>query len=113
MSKRFFGTAAILGALAVALGAFGAHKLREMLPADGLNVFDTGVRYHFYHTLALLIVALLADRYPRKAFTRAGNCFIAGIILFSGSLYALTIIRIADAPALSKYIGIVTPIGGL
>ncbi|MBS1934578.1 MAG: DUF423 domain-containing protein [Bacteroidetes bacterium] len=113
MNKNFIATAAIFGALSVALGAFAAHKLRDMLPADGVSTFETGVRYQFYHTFALLLVGILAEKFPGKWMTRAGNCFITGIILFSGSLYALTILRIAEATGANRFVGIITPFGGL
>ena len=113
MNKNFLQIAALLGALSVALGAFAAHKLSDLLPADGVTVFETGVRYQFYHTLALLMVAILSEKFPGKAIHRAGNCFIAGIILFSGSLYGLTVLRITETTGLNKLVGILTPVGGL
>ncbi|MES1223924.1 MAG: DUF423 domain-containing protein [Bacteroidota bacterium] len=113
MNKNLIATAAILGALSVALGAFAAHKLRDMLPADAVAVFETGVRYQFYHTFAILSVAILSERFPGKWIRWAGNCFVAGIILFSGSLYALTVLRIAESTGINRFVGIITPFGGL
>ncbi len=113
MNKNFISIAALLGALSVALGAFAAHKLRDMLPADGVAVFETGVRYQFYHTVALLIVAVLSEKFPGKTIHWSGNCFITGIILFSGSLYALTVLRITETTGLNTLVGIITPFGGL
>ncbi len=113
MNKIFLTTAALLGALSVALGAFAAHKLRTILPADGVATFETGVRYQFYHALALLMIGIAADKFSTKWIRWAGNCFIAGIILFSGSLYALTVLRIMENTSANNYVGIITPFGGL
>ena len=103
----------MLGALSVALGAFAAHKLRDLLPADGVAIFETGVRYQFYHTFALLIVGLLSDKISNKWIQMAGNCFVIGIILFSGSLYVLTILKLTETTGLNNIVGIITPFGGL
>jgi uncharacterized membrane protein YgdD (TMEM256/DUF423 family) len=112
MHKNFLVTGAILGAVAVALGAFGAHSLKQIVSPETVNTFDTGVRYQVYHTLALLIVAILFERFPNKWIRWAGWAFISGIILFSGSLYILTALRATDTVGLDG-IGIVTPFGGL
>ena len=112
MNKNFLSIAALLGALSVALGAFAAHKLRDMAGPDTVAIFETGVRYQFYHVFALLMVALLSERITNKWMIWAGNCFIMGIILFCGSLYALTALRIAESTHLTLA-GIATPIGGV
>jgi uncharacterized membrane protein YgdD (TMEM256/DUF423 family) len=112
MNRSFLSIAALLGALSVALGAFAAHKLREMVGPDDVAIFETGVRYQFYHVFALLAVALLSEKFSGKWLIRAGNCFITGIILFSGSLYALTAMKAADSGNL-KIAGVITPVGGL
>ena len=112
MNKNFLSIAALLGALSVALGAFAAHKLRDIAGPDTVAIFETGVRYQFYHVFALLMVALLSERISNKWMIWAGNCFIMGIILFCGSLYALTALRIADSTHLTLA-GIATPIGGV
>jgi uncharacterized membrane protein YgdD (TMEM256/DUF423 family) len=112
MNRNFLIIASLFGALSVALGAFAAHQLREMLPIDMVAVFETGVRYQFYHVFALFLVAVAMQRYSNKWMYRAGNCFIVGIILFSGSLYALAILKMMDANG-SKYIGLITPFGGI
>lgn len=104
--------AAWLGALAVALGAFGAHKLKQLVPPETVGTFETGVRYQFYHVFALVIVAILYERFPGRLLPYAGNCFLIGILLFSGSLYLLTILKATDTVGL-KGIGAITPIGGL
>ena len=112
MNRNFLSIAALLGALCVVLGAFAAHKLREIASPDTVAVFETGVRYQFYHVFALLMVALLSEKFSNKWMIWAGNCFITGIILFSGSLYMLTALKIADNTHLN-YVGIATPIGGV
>jgi uncharacterized membrane protein YgdD (TMEM256/DUF423 family) len=112
MNKNFLSIAALLGALSVALGAFAAHKLRDMAGPDTVAIFETGVRYQFYHVFALLFVALLSEHITNKWMIWAGNCFIMGIILFCGSLYALTALRIAESTHLTLA-GIATPIGGV
>jgi len=112
MHRWFLVTASLIGALSVALGAFAAHTLRQILPADAVAIFETGVRYQFYHAFALLAVAILYEKYPGSLLQWAGNCFQAGIILFSGSLYVLTALKAAETVGVSK-IGILTPFGGL
>ena len=107
MQKQFLLIASISGALAVMIGAFGAHALRSLLLAnDRLETFDTAVKYHFYHTLALIAIAILMYKIDSKALTVAGYSFIIGIVLFSGSLYALCI------SGITKF-GAITPLGGL
>lgn len=105
-SNHFLSIGAISGALAVMIGAFGAHGLEDKLSAERLTIYHTGVDYHVYHTFALLAVGLLADRFASKKLTAAGGCFIGGTLLFSGSLYALAISGISK-------LGAVTPFGGL
>lgn len=112
MHRWFLVTAALIAALSVALGAFGAHSLKQVLAPDALAVFETGVRYQFYHAFALLFAGILYERYPGSLMQWAGNCFQLGILLFSGSLYALTAVKATETVGLSK-IGIITPFGGL
>jgi uncharacterized membrane protein YgdD (TMEM256/DUF423 family) len=112
MHRWFLITASLIGALSVALGAFAAHTLRQIATADTVAIFETGVRYQFYHAFALLAVAILYEKYPGSLLQWAGNCFQAGIILFSGSLYILTALKASEATSGSK-IGILTPFGGL
>ena len=112
MHRWFLITASLIGALSVALGAFAAHTLKEKLPADTVAIFETGVRYQFYHAFALLAVGILYEKYAGSLLQWAGNCFQIGIILFSGSLYALTALKATDTIGFSK-IGILTPFGGL
>ena len=112
MNRKFLITGSLLGAIAVALGAFGAHALKEIVPPETVTTFQTGVQYQMYHSLALLAVGILFERFPDKWIKWAGNSFIAGIILFSGSLYLLTALKAADQVGL-KGIGIITPFGGV
>ena len=104
--------ACIFAAAAVILGAFGAHGLKTIVPPESVSTFETGVRYHFYHSFALLATGILYDSGRRGWMKFAGIAFITGIILFSGSLYILTLLKATDTVGLSK-LGIVTPIGGL
>ena len=97
--------AAICGFLAVALGAFGAHGLEHIVDESRLTVFDTAVRYHAWHALALLATGLAAAQCGGRALIVAGWLFVFGMLLFSGSLYALTL----GAP---RWLGPITPIGG-
>ncbi len=106
MDRTFFVIGAGLGFLAVALGAFGAHALKGKLDADMLSVFETGVRYQFYHALALLVVGWACAHWSSSLMATAGWLFVAGVVLFSGSLYALALTGI-------KMLGAVTPVGGL
>ena len=112
MHKGFLITASLLGALSVALGAFAAHGLRRVLSAEQVATFETGVRYQFYHTFALLAVAILYEKFSGSLMQWAGNCFLAGIVLFSGSLYLMTALRTTESVGANK-IGIITPFGGL
>jgi uncharacterized membrane protein YgdD (TMEM256/DUF423 family) len=106
LDRLFFAAGAIAGFLAVALGAFGAHALKTRLSPEMLNVFEVGVRYHFYHALALLAVAWACTRWPGSLTSASGWLFIAGIVIFSGSLYLLTFSGM-------RWFGAITPIGGL
>ena len=112
MHKGFLQTAVILGALAVTLGAFGAHGLKKIVPPETVTTFETGVRYQFYHVFALLAVAILFGSFPGRYLQYAGMCFIIGIILFSGSLYVLTALQATNTVGL-RGIGAITPIGGV
>ena len=112
MHKGFLLVATILGALSVGLGAFGAHGLKQVVPPETVASFETAVRYQFYHVFALLATGILYEKFPDKWMRWAGNCFIVGIILFSGSLYALTAMKATETVGLSG-IGVITPFGGL
>ena len=112
MNRSFLSVAAILGALSVALGAFAAHKLKTMTSPDTVAIFETGVRYQFYHVFALLFVAFLSEKIHNRWMIWAGNCFIMGIVFFCGSLYVLTALTIAENTH-RTLAGIATPIGGV
>jgi uncharacterized membrane protein YgdD (TMEM256/DUF423 family) len=112
MHKGFLLVASILGALSVGLGAFGAHGLKKVVPPETVASFETAVRYQFYHVFALLAVAILYEKFPDRFLRWAGNFFIIGIILFSGSLYAMTVMDATEMVG-KKSIGIITPLGGL
>jgi uncharacterized membrane protein YgdD (TMEM256/DUF423 family) len=112
MYKNFLQWAAALGALAVALGAFGAHSLKLYVPVETISTFETGVRYHFYHVFALLLAGVLWERFPGKWMLYAGYCFLIGILLFSGSLYLLTFLKATNTIGLTG-VGIITPFGGV
>lgn len=94
------------GFVAVALGAFGAHGLARRVPEEQLKTFRTGVDYQFYHAFALVAVGILATVRPGPVWNWAGWCFVMGILLFSGSLYGLTVKR------WPRRLGLVTPLGG-
>ena len=107
LSKTFITIAAISGLLAVAIGAFGAHGLKGRVAEDLLAVYQTGVHYHFYHTLALLSVGILLLHYPQASLLHwSGWLFVVGMLIFSGSLYVLAVTGI-------RWLGAITPIGGV
>ncbi len=112
MSKRLVRYAAILGALSVIFGAFGAHGLKKLVSPEAVATFETGVRYQFYHTFAILGLACLYRRMPGKLMEWANILFLSGIVLFSGSLYVLTFLEATENVGL-KGIGAITPLGGL
>ena len=105
--KLWLITGAVCMALAVVLGAFGAHALKNRLPADLLAVYHTGVDYHFYHALGLLLIGVMAGFFPQASGVQwAGALLLAGIVVFSGSLYALSLSGV-------RILGAVTPLGGV
>lgn len=106
MDRFFFAAGSLMAFLAVGLGAFGAHALKDRLSPDMLNIFEVGVRYHMYHAFGLLAVAWAISRWPESNLTTAGWAFLAGIVIFSGSLYILSIFGI-------RWLGAITPLGGL
>jgi uncharacterized membrane protein YgdD (TMEM256/DUF423 family) len=113
MYKNYVIIAAVFGGLAVVLGAFGAHGLERVSSDEKiLHGFHTGVQYQMYHALALLAIGIMVEKFHHKWIKWAGNCFIAGIILFSGSLYLLTFLKIQESSAV-KFVGPVTPLGGV
>lgn len=106
MDRTFFALGALFAGLAVAAGAFGAHGLKSRLAPDMLEVFETAARYEMYHALALFVVAWAVARWPESGAGVAGWCFVAGILVFSGSLYVLALTGI-------RWLGAITPIGGV
>lgn len=112
MSNRLISVAALSGCICVVLGAFGAHALKTRLMPETLAVFETAVRYQFYHSLALFLTGMLAVRDESNPVRYAGYLFITGILLFSGSLYLMTASYLFSA-APWKWMGAITPLGGL
>lgn len=106
MSRRFLALGALSAGLAVALGAFAAHALKARLEAQLLAAFEVGARYQMYHALALVAVGLLAERRASRLLGASGGLFLAGTVLFSGSLYALSLTGI-------RGLGAITPFGGV
>ncbi|MFQ5652643.1 MAG: DUF423 domain-containing protein [bacterium] len=106
MDRLFLAMGAISGFLSVALGAFGAHALKSRLSADSFDIFEVGARYQMYHALALLGVAWACTRWPGTLTTASGWLFVAGTVVFCGSLYVLSLSGL-------RWLGAVTPIGGL
>jgi uncharacterized membrane protein YgdD (TMEM256/DUF423 family) len=113
MNNKYISIAAYLGALTVAAGAFGAHGLKEKVNLQAMDIFETAVKYQFYHVLALLAVGIVYKWQPNKLVSIAGNLFIAGIVLFCGSLYALTFITNNGNTSLNIIVAITPPLGGL
>jgi len=107
MAKLFITLASLSGMLAVVFGAFGAHALKGKLDDQALKVFETAVQYHFYHTFALLVVGVLALNQPQTVLLKSsGWLFVIGILVFSGSLYFLSLTGV-------RWLGAITPLGGL
>lgn len=107
MAKLFITLASLSGMLAVAFGAFGAHALKSRLDEYALGVYQTAVQYHFYHSLALLAVGVIALSQPQAVLLKSsGWLFFLGILIFSGSLYLLSLTGV-------KWLGAITPLGGL
>ena len=107
MAKLFITLASLSGMLAVMFGAFGAHALKNRLDSHALSIFDTAVQYHFYNSLALLAVGVIALHQPQTALLKSsGWLFALGIVIFSGSLYLLSLTGV-------RWLGAITPVGGL
>jgi uncharacterized membrane protein YgdD (TMEM256/DUF423 family) len=106
MERHFLGIGAVSACIAVAAGAFGAHALRDLVSADRLAIWESAARYQMYHALGLLVVAYLAAQKTAGPARLTGWLFVAGTLLFSGSLYALTLTGIT-------WLGAITPLGGL
>jgi uncharacterized membrane protein YgdD (TMEM256/DUF423 family) len=107
MAKLFITLASLSGMLAVVFGAFGAHALKGKLDDQALKVFETAVQYHFYHTFALLVVGVIALNQPQSVLLKSsGWLFVVGVLVFSGSLYLLSLTGV-------RWLGAITPLGGL
>ena len=106
MTRIFLAIASVLGGISVVLGAFASHALKDRLSDRALEIWETGTKYQMYHALALILVALLISRFPDSVLlVVAGYAFVAGITIFSGSLYALSLSGI-------QWLGAITPLGG-
>ncbi|MBA3704683.1 MAG: DUF423 domain-containing protein [Bacteroidetes bacterium] len=117
MQKQFLVMSGFSGAFAVALGAMGAHFLKSklemgLITENNLQTFETAVRYHLFHSIALLVTVLLTDKMNSKLLPKAGYCFIAGIVFFSGSLYFLSTAGLIGLTNV-RWLGPITPIGGV
>jgi uncharacterized membrane protein YgdD (TMEM256/DUF423 family) len=107
LTRIFLAIASIFGGISVVFGAFASHGLKDRLSANSLAIWETGTKYQMYHALALMLVALLISRFPDAVLlVVAGYAFIGGILIFSGSLYGLTLTGI-------KWLGAITPLGGM
>jgi len=106
MERTFFALGALSALIAVAAGAFGSHGLKSRLDVDMLNVFETGVRYQMYHAFALIAAAWAATKWPGTLVSTGGWLFVVGTLLFSGSLYLLSLTGL-------RWLGAITPLGGL
>ena len=106
MKNLFFALGSGFSLLGVVFGAFGAHELKKKLSEEMLDIFEVGVRYQMYHGIGLIVVAWALSQWQNSLTTAAGWCFIAGILIFSGSLYILSLTN-------TSWLGAITPIGGL
>jgi uncharacterized membrane protein YgdD (TMEM256/DUF423 family) len=106
MDRLFLSLGALSAGISVAAGAFGAHALKERVEPRLLEVFETAARYQMYHALGMVVVAWVASRWPGTLATSSGWLFVAGTLLFSGSLYAMTFTGI-------RALGAITPLGGV
>jgi uncharacterized membrane protein YgdD (TMEM256/DUF423 family) len=112
MYKKALSIGIVLAGLGVILGAMAAHKIKEVAGPELAQTFKTGVEYQMYHSFAMILVAILYASFPNKQLKFAATFFLVGILLFSGSLYALTLLKMNGEVGLSG-VGIITPIGGL
>ncbi len=111
MHKGFLKAAFILAAFSVAMGAFGSHGLKGKVGDDAVAIFETAVRYQFFHAMALALAGILFKEFTNRYIKAAGFLFIVGIILFCGSLYILTYLKATVSPN-GLWVGAITPIGG-
>lgn len=111
MNKRFLMFGAMFGALSVITGAMLAHQLKRQMQEEALGIYETAVRYQFYHVFALLATGILSEKFPGSSINTAGYCFLGGIILFSGSLYCISAI-LTMGKSVPFILGLSTPAGG-
>jgi uncharacterized membrane protein YgdD (TMEM256/DUF423 family) len=102
--KFFIILGSILTGVAIIIGAFGAHAIKTNVSIEDLAIFETGIKYHFYHSIGLIIIGILGFYYPHTALKISGISFIIGILVFSGSLYLLVLTNL-------RWFGAITPIG--
>ena len=112
MYKTILSIGIILSGLAVALGAFGAHGLKKLVSAETVATYQTGVQYQMYHALALILLAIVSTRATSGWFNYSAVMFVAGILLFSGSLYLIVAFH-AMEKTFPTALGLITPLGGL
>jgi len=112
MYKTALSLGVVVAGLAVVLGAFGAHALKQFATPDQVQIFETGVRYQMYHAFALLAGGILYSSFPFRQIRLATTFFLLGIVLFSGSLYLMTALKISGQVGLGG-LGIITPVGGV
>ncbi len=112
MHKLYLSLGTLLAGLAVALGAFGAHGLKKIVPPETVGTFQTGVQYQMYHAFALIALAIIFEKIPTRLMEWSGICFCVGVLLFSGSLYLLTFLK-ATGKVGMEGLGMITPFGGL
>ncbi len=112
MYRKILIWGALFGGLSVVIGAFGAHGLKPIFSLEQMNSFETGVKYQFYHSLAMIMAGIIYGFHQQASIRWAGWSFLLGIILFSGSLYLLSYLGATSSVGLGG-LGIITPIGGL
>jgi uncharacterized membrane protein YgdD (TMEM256/DUF423 family) len=103
--KSFIILGSVLTGIAIIIGAFGSHAIKTKVLPEDLAIFETGIKYHFYHSLGLIIIGILGFHYPHEVVQSSGKLFILGILIFSGSLYLLVLTNL-------RWLGAITPIGG-
>jgi uncharacterized membrane protein YgdD (TMEM256/DUF423 family) len=111
-ARRFLIVGCMSGVTAVILGAFGSHVIKPLLAENQFQLFETGVKYHFYHTFAIISAAFVSRYGSRRWSQAAGWLFFSGIVFFSGSLYLMSISDLLQAPELKTFLGPLTPVGG-
>lgn len=112
MHKRYISLGAALAGLAVALGAFGAHGLKKLVPPETVNTFQTGVQYQMIHAIGLILIGILWEKFHPRLLSFAAAFFGIGILFFSGSLYLLTYLKATSTIGMGGW-GLITPVGGV